>query len=80
MWLIPTITDTEIPPIRGPTSLASRFLSPLGDSELDIPLPTTSNPTPKFPKETSKKRTHIHPHLHTHAHTFCVTTGQGTPV
>lgn len=36
-------------------------------------LPTSSNPTPHFPRDTSKIRTHGHPHLHAHAHTFHVT-------
>lgn len=55
-----------------PASLTSGFLSPLGGSELDIPLPTTSNPTPKFPKETSKIRAHTHTHTCTRAHTLSV--------
>lgn len=78
VWLIPIATDTESPPVGGPYKprlpipLASRFLSPPGDSELDIPLPTTSNPTPKFPKETSKIRAHTHTHTCTHARTLSV--------
>ena len=62
----------RFPRLGDPTSLASRFLLPLVDSELDIPLPTTSNPTPKSPKETSKIRAHTHTHTCTRAHTLSV--------